>query len=1091
MTIAQHELAALSGAALGGTAASGRSFTMPSFSNTSVVVSDNDAGLHGGRSGWSRDSYGQSAAITLDGNSTENTSRIFIDKVFGVTGSDGQYYELVVMKQEYTGVEIYTFNTARGTPPAGVTLTLQHSWGTDGLPYDKLGMGDDFSASGHGGPLGPNLLVNGDFEDNLTNNTGSSLGMTNAVSSGWHDRGHAAAQIHEQDYGHGNARGDAVVELERGVVLRQTIELEEAGLYQLLLDVTRRGHRDSDNTFQIIVNGQVVDTVTAARAETLTYELHLNAGEAYVEFKSLSHSYRGAGIDDVKLQHAQPQEGSLSGRYFIDKNNNGIDDDGPDNGVEGVKVRLLDEQGRHAGKTTFTDADGNYSFAGLDVGTYGVRFIDRKTGRDLIETNVGDDDSIDSDAQFIRAKKSEIRDIDVTAGKDRVDNDAGVAGNQDTHVLTIDFEDFRRGDVVYHADDCVTVSVSKPAGKKKHQAVAGEAMIFDTDRPTGGDSDLAHNGQGNVLIISEDGDRKNPDDNAKGGTFHFTFDAPSKVIDLKVIDTEEGGTVTLFDEADRTIKTIALPRIGDGEVATVAIQTDGVLRLDIKLKGSGAIDDIRYVKPKGNVAPTATDNLNTTDEDTTISGNMLTDDDGFGVDSDPDGDPLTVTAMSLGALGTVLSVTSAGGRKGGLTVESDGSYTFTPGPDFDPLPVGASDTLSFDYTVSDGNGGTDRASVTITINGLNDPPNATPNAITIDEDDSLRHENAENDDGSESLTLNVLTDGTADSDPDGDPLSVAATTIGTTVIAAGTPFAVTTRNGVDVEITVEADGAVIFETDGKFDDLNDGDTDAIDFSYTVSDGNGGTDEADVTINILGKGVAVPDVSINLVFVVDASRSSTDAGGAAAFFEGASDADADLDGDGNAASQLDAQLSSIQQISDAFAATGEADIDLSFILGGTEIIGGAVPPTPFISATGQSVFDAGEDLSFLFKEIDQSGSFGVARIDLGIEAATLALNELRSGDVAPSRNHLFLMSDNSPALSGDVANLLSTMGDLNAALGNSLELDALIFDSAFTARPFFTNLVTSRVADGEATQIQNQGDLDRFLSTVADADAVIG
>ena len=42
-------------------------------------------------------------------------------------------------------------------------------------------------------------------------------------------------------------------------------------------------------------------------------------------------------------------------------------------------------------------------------------------------------------------------------------------------------------------------------------------MIFDTANPTGGDSDLASDTLGNVLILSEDGDSTNPDDNDTGG----------------------------------------------------------------------------------------------------------------------------------------------------------------------------------------------------------------------------------------------------------------------------------------------------------------------------------------------------------------------------------------------------------------------------------------------------------------------------------------------------------------------------------------------------------------------------------------------
>ena len=52
-------------------------------------------------------------------------------------------------------------------------------------------------------------------------------------------------------------------------------------------------------------------------------------------------------------------------------------------------------------------------------------------------------------------------------------------------------------------------------------------MIFDTANPTGGDTDLASNTLGNVLILSEDGDSSDPDDNAKGGNNLFRLERSS------------------------------------------------------------------------------------------------------------------------------------------------------------------------------------------------------------------------------------------------------------------------------------------------------------------------------------------------------------------------------------------------------------------------------------------------------------------------------------------------------------------------------------------------------------------------------------
>jgi hypothetical protein len=71
-------------------------------------------------------------------------------------------------------------------------------------------------------------------------------------------------------------------------------------------------------------------------------------------------------------------------------------------------------------------------------------------------------------------------------------------------------------------------------------------------------------------------------------------------------------------------------------------------------------------------------------------------------DVDPEADSLIITAVDGGQL----SQTLASGAL--LTLNADGSFTFAPRPDF------MSDDR-FTYTISDGNGGSDTATVTITV----------------------------------------------------------------------------------------------------------------------------------------------------------------------------------------------------------------------------------------------------------------------------------------------------------------------------------------------------------------------------------------
>jgi hypothetical protein len=101
---------------------------------------------------------------------------------------------------------------------------------------------------------------------------------------------------------------------------------------------------------------------------------------------------------------------------------------------------------------------------------------------------------------------------------------------------TLNFNDLSTGTVVDNEYQSQGVTISASGG-------SGQAMIFDTSNPTGGDSDLHTTNLGKALIISEDGDSNDPDDNGGGGTLTFTFDSATSVENLTFLDNEEGARV--------------------------------------------------------------------------------------------------------------------------------------------------------------------------------------------------------------------------------------------------------------------------------------------------------------------------------------------------------------------------------------------------------------------------------------------------------------------------------------------------------------------------------------------------------------------
>jgi DNA/RNA endonuclease G (NUC1) len=200
-----------------------------------------------------------------------------------------------------------------------------------------------------------------------------------------------------------------------------------------------------------------------------------------------------------------------------------------------------------------------------------------------------------------------------------------------------------------------------------------------------------------------------------------------------------------------------------------------------------------------NDAPVANTDSTTTSEDTAVTVDVLTN------DSDVDGDSLTVTGVTQGSHGSVTT--------NGTTV------TYSPAANFNG-------TDSFTYTISDGHGGTATASVSVTINAVNDAPVANSDTATTNEDTAVN--------------VNVLTN---DSDVDGDSLSVSAVTQG----AHGS----VTNNVSSVSYSPAA---------------NFNGTDS--FTYTVSDGHGGTATASVS-------VIVNSVNDNPVAVADSATTNED------------------------------------------------------------------------------------------------------------------------------------------------------------------------------------------------------------------------
>jgi Big-like domain-containing protein/subtilase family protein len=174
----------------------------------------------------------------------------------------------------------------------------------------------------------------------------------------------------------------------------------------------------------------------------------------------------------------------------------------------------------------------------------------------------------------------------------------------------------------------------------------------------------------------------------------------------------DAGAPGLFDDVRARLCATADP--GFGVMSTPIPTTDPRYPLYF---GCGVVDAkaaVLGLAPPVNHPPVATDDTATTAEDTAVSIPILAN------DTDPDGNTLHVTSVGPASHGTA------------ILDPSGTAIGYTPAADY-------SGADTFDYAISDGAGGTDTGTVSVTVTPVDDPPTAaagsasttSPNPVTI------------------------------------------------------------------------------------------------------------------------------------------------------------------------------------------------------------------------------------------------------------------------------------------------------------------------------------------------------------------------
>ena len=405
----------------------------------------------------------------------------------------------------------------------------------------------------------------------------------------------------------------------------------------------------------------------------------------------------------------------------------------------------------------------------------------------------------DSGNQSERAVTVAVGDIDEVAPTVTISADPGVIKAGATRTLTFDFSEdvgtsFSADDVsldsgsigpltqvsatrytaVYTPGENVTsasVQVRVGAGRvsdladNPNSAPASLALAVDTAAPriTG---PLGATGASSALSVPE------------GTTALHTFSA-SESVSWSLAGGEDAARFTI--SADGALSFTSAPDYeAPQDGATDGSNTYLVQVRAVDAAGNATTQSVKVSVTNVNELPVAAPDSIVTAEDTAWHGQLPS-------ASDPDHDTVTYARASSPAHGTV-------------SIEADGSYTYQPAADYH-----GSD--SFSYTVSDGNGGSNTYTVSVTVTPVNDAPVGAGASITTAED---------------SPKTGTLPQA---HDVDGDAV---------TYDKAGDP----------------AHGTVTIGTDGSYTYAPGADYHGADsFSYTVSDGHGGSNTYTVEVTV--------------------------------------------------------------------------------------------------------------------------------------------------------------------------------------------------------------------------------------------------
>jgi serine-aspartate repeat-containing protein C/D/E len=678
------------------------------------------------------------------------------------------------------------FSFVGATPPAGVTLTVVSSCNSHGVDYSDLSA--DASAPVNTGPVFDNLPADGmlHIDENtsvvLDINASDADGDTLTYSIvGGADAGKFEINAHtgqlsfvqSPDYenptdGNHDNKYDVKVQVSdgNGGTATKTLWVTVKDVNEHVNTAPVFDNLPADGVICIDENSTFVINVDASDidGDALTYTITGGRDASFFEIDA----HTGELVFKDAQDFENPQSGGNNNTYDVTV----IVSDGNGGTVTKplwIKVKDVDETGpvcitieaEHMNKYNFFSVGGtqasNDCLVKLDggqsgdlsttfhgeTGSYDIKVFaqDESDGQSTIMVKVNgnvvgtitlDRDSDGSGSNNGGFSEFVLEDIQISQG-DVVQLWAQAQGGeyvridkielcQDGEVCDakLDFEGLNSGAVVNDQFAGVTIT----AQRATNNTAANDAMIFDSNAPTGGDHDLEYTGRGNILIISEDNDSSDADD-AIGGTITFDFDNPSDLKDIVLLDIEEAGGTIVLTKADGSTQTIAIPAAGDNSAQTITLNATDVVSMDINLVGSGAVDDLCWTPGEAPVLGS-------------LGGTYFMDNNDNSVEDAGDMAIANATVWLL-QNGAVIAST---------TTDANGDYLFDDlaagdyavrfdeqnGKSFVDGNVGGDDTIDSDVTVvgGAGNGNTD----TVTVGAGEDVRNVDAGVEVVDSGDA-------------------------------------------------------------------------------------------------------------------------------------------------------------------------------------------------------------------------------------------------------------------------------------------------------------------------------------------------------------------